>query len=74
MNCSLVVNLFSLNHFFISSDFETGNSRRGLNLANMLDGEAIRSGIRPSVPDMCELMHVLMEEYFLLRQTGTFFL
>jgi len=29
----------------LSSDFETENSSRGLNLASMLDGEGIRSGI-----------------------------
>jgi len=43
MSCSLVVYFFPPN---ILSDLETGNSRRGQNLTNMLDREVIRSGIR----------------------------
>jgi len=60
MSCSLVMNLFPPNH---SSGLETGNSRRSsLNLANMLDGEAIHSGIHwiwSSVPGTCESVHCL---------------
>ena len=58
MSYSLVVN--PPNHF--SSSLEIANNRRGLNLMNMLDGEAIRSGIHwiwPSVPGTCELVHCL---------------
>jgi len=47
MSCSLVVNLFPPNHFF--SSLEIKNSYRGLNLAKILDGEAIRSGIRLAI-------------------------
>jgi len=59
----------------ISSSLETGNNRRGLNLTNMLDGEAIRSGIRwfVSVLGTYESVHCLNRRVF-LRQMEMFFL
>jgi len=38
---------------------EAGNSRRELNLANMLDEEAIRSGIRLAIGTGHEFVHYL---------------
>jgi len=59
----------------ISSGLETGNSRKGLNLANVLDGETI-SEIRwiwPSVPGTVHCRIRILEEHFLLRQMRKFF-
>jgi len=58
----------------ISSGLKIGNSRRGLNLENVLDGEAIRSEVvELSMLEMCEHVHYLMKSTFFFVKWGRFF-